>query len=185
MMPTQIKSKPGLKNFFGERTEEVRNSFEHLPALLDAFPMDVSLAYVFARLELGQNMALYCGAVGIHKANAEVAKNAVGAHHMTRDGFVELYKAVFDCNLPAEAHQDLKSAESVRDKVMHEKAASDDQIRNAIARALEYAEELNQQLHTKHGLRPYGNLKGFAGKSKKFDKRTTRFLLKGLGFGIA
>ena len=104
---------------------------------------------------------------------------------MTRKSFVDLYKTVFDCDLPPNAHKDLKSAEKTRDVVMHGKGASDDQIRNAIARALEYAEEINKQLHRKHGLKPYGNLKGFAGRSKKLDKRTSRFLLKGLGFQIA
>jgi len=185
MMPTDIKSKPGLKKFFAKRSPEIQSYFEHLPALLDEFPMDVCLAYVFARLELGQNMALYCGAVKVHKAQSEVARNAVGTHHMTREEFVELFTTVFDCALPAEAHKDLRRAEEVRDMVMHGKEATDNQVRNAIARAIEYAEALNAQLHAKHRLKPYGNLKGFAGKSRKLDKRTTRFLLKGLGFGIA
>jgi hypothetical protein len=184
-MPTTIKSKKGLKKAYAARSHEVRDYFEHLPKLLDDFPMDVCLAYVFSRLELGQNMALYCGSVRIHKVNAEVAKNAVGTHHMTREGFIELYKTVFDCDLPKDAHTDLKSAENTRDMIMHGKGASDDKIRNAIARALEYAEEINKQLDGKHGLKPYGNLKGFAGKSQKLDKRTSRFLLKGLGFSIA
>lgn len=184
-MPTQIKSKPGLKNAFDACSQEVRDYFEHIPKLLDDFPMDVCLSYVFARLELGQNMALYCGAVRIHKVNAEIARNAVGTHHMTRESFVSLYKTVFDISLPAAAHSDLTSAETTRDIVMHGKKASDDRIRNAIARVLEYAEAINNQLHQKYGLKPYGSLQGFAGKSKKLDKRTSRFLLKGMGFAIA
>ena len=184
-MPTQIKSKPGLKNAFSNCSQEVRDYFQHIPKLLDDFPMDVCLAYVFARLELGQNMALYCGAVRIHKANAEVAWNAVSTQHMNRESFVLLYKTVFDVDLPAAAHADLKNAETTRDMIMHGKKTSDDKTRNAIARVLEYAEEINKQLHAKHGLKPYGSLKGFAGKSRKLDERTSRFLLKGMGFAIA
>jgi len=184
-MPTKIKSKPGLKKAYNSCSKEVREYFEHISELLDDFPMDVCLAYVFARLELGQNMALYCGAVRIHRVNAEVARNAVGTHHMTRENFVALYKTVFDLDLPSDAHADLKSAEKTRDMIMHGKGANDDTIRNAIARVLEYAEEINKKLHAKYGLKPYGSLQGFAGKSKKLDKRTSRFLLKGMGFAIA
>ena len=184
-MATQIKSKPGLLKAYKACSEEVREYFKHLPKLLDQFPMHVCLAYVFARLELGQNMALYCGAVKVHRANAELAKTAVGTHYMTREGFVGLYKTVFGFDLPKVAHTDLETAESTRDDVMHGKSASSERIRNAIARVLEYAEAVNKQLNGKHHLRPFGNLKGFSGASKKLGKGTTRFLLKGMGFTLA
>ena len=50
-MPTQVKSKPRLRKEYDECSQEVRNYFEHIPMLLDEFPMDVCLAYVFSRLE--------------------------------------------------------------------------------------------------------------------------------------
>lgn len=185
-MAKQIKSKPGLKSAFASCSDDVRGYFEHIPRLLDEFPMDVCLSYVFARLELGQNMALYCGAVRIHRADGEVAKNAISTHHMTRDGFVGLYKTVFDVDLPKAAHTDLKKAEETRDRIMHGKGADDGAIRNAIAQVLEYAEEVNKQLGTKHGFKPFGRLQGFAGgKGARLDKQTSRFVLKGMGFSIA
>lgn len=184
-MPTAIKSKNGLKKAYESSPAEVRDYFQHLPKLLQDYPLDVCLAYAFSRLELGQNMALYCGVVRIHKVNTELARNAVGAHHLTRKSFVTLYKTVFDIDLPKTAHADLKSAEGTRDSIMHGKRASDDNVRNAIARVLEYATEINQQLSKKHGLKPFGNLKGFAGRAKKLDKRTSRFVLKGMGFTIS
>ena len=184
-MAKQINSKPGLINEYNACTQGVREYFEHIPKLLDQFPMDVCLAYVFARLELGQNMALYCGVVKIHKADAELARKAVGTHHMTRASFVALYKTVFGIELPPAAHADLEKAEDTRDTVMHGKTATDDHIRNAVGRVLEYVEAINTQLHTQHGLKPFGNLQGFAGKSKKLDKQTTRFMLKGMGFSIS
>ena len=184
-MATRIKTKKGLKSLYENCSEEVRHHFAHLPKLLEEFPMDVCLAYVFARVEFGQNMALYCGSVRVHRVNAEIARNAVGTHHMTRESFIQLYKTVFDCDLPKSAHADLKTAERIRDLIMHGKGATSDQIRNAIARALEYADEVNSQLNRKHGLRPFGSLKGFAGRAKKLDTRTSRFLLKGLGFTLS
>jgi len=184
-MPTQVKSIPGLKNTYSKCSGEVQKFFEHLPALLDAFPMDVSLAYVFSRLELGQNLALYCGAVRVHKANAEVAGSAISKSHMTRNSFLALYESVFDTPVPSGALSDLKPAEKTRDLVMHGKRPSDDRVRNAIARVLEYAEEINKQLGQKCGVKPFGGkLRGFTGRSKKLDKRTTRFMLKGMGFPI-
>ncbi|MEM6257442.1 MAG: hypothetical protein AAGI37_03925 [Planctomycetota bacterium] len=183
-MATKIKSKAGLNKMFKGCSEEVREYFKHVPKLLDAFPMQVCLAYVFSRMELGQNMALYCGVVKIHKAKATVASNVVSTQHMTRAKFVELYSTVFDVDLPKTAHDDLKSAERIRDQIMHGKKTKDDKVRNAIARVLEYAEEVNKQLHAKYRLKPFGKLQGFSGRAEKLDARTTKFLLKGMGFAI-
>ncbi len=184
-MPTAIRSKAGLKRAYSIAPPEVCDYFKFLPKLLDEFPMDVCLAYAFSRLELGQNMALYCGTVKIHKVNAEIARRVIGTHHLTRKSFIELYKTVFDLELPKTAHDDLKKAEETRDHVMHGKKTSDDMIRNAIARVLEYAEAINKQLSVKYKLKPFGHLRGFSGRAKKLDKRTSRFLLKGMGFTIA
>ena len=79
----------------------------------------------------------------------------------------------------------LREAENTRDAIMHGKTTTDDKIRNAIARVLEYAEEVNKQLEEKHTLKPFGKLQGVTSKTKKLDKRTTRYLLKGMGFTIA
>ena len=184
-MPTQIKSVPGLKNLYDACPKEIQDYFRHIPKLLDLFPMDVCLAYVFSQLELGQNMAIYCGVVKLHKANAELARRAVSVHHMTRDGFLDLYKTVFDFEIPASALKDFNSAAKTRDKIMHGKTANGDEIRNAIARVLEFADEINKQLQSKCGFKPYGPLRGFSGRMKKLDKQTTRFMLKGMGFGIS
>lgn len=54
----KIKSKPGLLNFYNECPEPVRWYFTHLPRLVEEFPLDVALAYVFAQIEAAHNMAL-------------------------------------------------------------------------------------------------------------------------------
>lgn len=184
-MAQQIKTKRGLLKVHQGCSMEVQGYFEHLPKLLDEFPLDVALAYAFARLELAQNMALYCGVVKVHRADGELARKVVSTHHMTREGFVGLYRTVFDFDLPKSAAQALKIAEDTRDAVMHGKPATDDRLRNAIARVLEYAEAINGQLNREHGIRPFGDLRGFSGRAKKLEKKTTRFMLKGMGFTIA
>ena len=183
-MPPQINTKPGLKKAYGKSSQEVHDYFKHVPKLLDEFPMEVCLAYVFSRLELGQNMALYCGVVKIHKVNSELARNVVERQHTTRQKFIELYKTIFNLDLPDSALKDLERMQKTRDRIMHGKTASDDRIRNAIACVLNYAEEVNKQLHEKYQLKPFGELRGFAGRSKKLDKRTSRFLLLGMGFNL-
>ena len=181
-MTPQIKTKAGLKKAYERCPQEVRDYFEHVPKLLDEFPMDVCLAYVFSCLELGQNMTLYCGVVKIYKVNSELARNAVERQHMSRKKFIELYKTIFGLDLPDIARKNSEEMEKTRDKIMHGKTVSDDQIRNAIACVLNYAEEVNNQLHENYQLKPFGELRGFAGRSEKLDKSTSRFVLLGMGF---
>lgn len=109
--------------------------------------MDVCPAYVFARLRFGQDMALYRGAVKIHKVNREVTKNVIESHHMTREAFVILDNTVFDLHLPKAAYTGRKAAEKTRDSVMHGKSSSDNEIRNVIAGVLEYSGKINVQLN--------------------------------------
>ena len=186
-MPTQDKSKrsfvkPRLKQAYNECSQEVQEYFGHIPKLLDEFPIEVCLAYVFSRLELGQNMALYCGAVKIYRVDSELARKAVDKQHMTREKFVEFYEIIFKIPLPNTARKDLEKAEKTRDSIMHGKMAAGDDIRKAIACVLKYAEEVNKELHEKHQLKPFGDLRGFAGRLKKLDRQTSLFVLEGMGF---
>lgn len=181
---SNIRSIPGLKKFYEERSQDVRDYFEHVPGLLGEFPLSVCLAYVFAELERGQNMALYCGLVRIYNIEAKFAKNIVSKQHINRSDFVSFYKTIFSKSIPEEAQQDLEKAEKTRDAVMHAKPASPNSIRNAIACVLEYAEIINGELNI-HKFTPFGDLRGFAGGRKNYlDKKTSRFLLKGIGFSL-
>lgn len=183
-MPNEIKSIPGLVNYFESRSPDVQQYFQHLPDLIEGYPLEVSLAYAFSRLELGQNMALYSGVVKLHKTNSEVSRAAVNTHHMTRDDFKRLYKTVFGFELRKSASDALGEAEDTRDSIMHGKRTTNSEIRNALASVLDYAEAMNNQLDQGHGLRPYGSLQGFSGRSKKLGKKISRYALKGMGFSI-
>lgn len=73
------KSRKGLVNRFQELSEPVAAHFEHLPRLVNDFPLSVSLAYTFLQLELAQNRSLYQGTVKLHKVDALITRFAIGS----------------------------------------------------------------------------------------------------------
>lgn len=169
------KSHAGVKWHFGQ-----------LPKLIHHdFPYDVCLAYLFLRLENAHNKALYCGVVKLHQANGEMASNIINSHHLTREGFLGLYEAVFGAQLPNTTQQLIRKAEEVRDAVIHGKNVSDPKIREALVDVIAYAEKLNEELKSKAGFEPFGDVRGFKGARKPLEKSTSRWLLKGLGFHVS
>lgn len=173
-----------LKQKFDDAPAQVREYFSNLPGILD-FPLDVALAYVFSRVELAHNMALYCGVVKIHKANKEIANPAIDASHMTREGFLEMFKTVFNQDLPTATSNLLENAEKVRDRVMHGKRTSDHEKREAIVKVIQYAAKFNETVYAAARFRPFGNLRGFHGRGESLPKATTRWVLKGMGFPLS
>lgn len=180
----EIASKPGLKKFYKKRPQKVQTHFEHVLRLIEEdFPLEVCLAYVFFRLEYGQNAALYLGTVKVYNIDSTIAKKIVGAQHLTRDGFIEFYRKIFKTRVPEKAVLCLKEAEKTRDVIMHGKKANQKEVRNAIARVLEYAEIINEQLYKNCALEPFGYLTGVLGGRKNYlDKPTSKYVLKGIGF---
>ncbi|MHC4520131.1 MAG: hypothetical protein ACYTAS_16190, partial [Planctomycetota bacterium] len=87
---------------FDSCPEEIRAYLSDLPGLLDGFPLDVSISYLFTQIERAHKTTLYQGAVTVHKANRNVARAAVGTQHMTRDGFQEQFETVFGKAIPDE-----------------------------------------------------------------------------------
>lgn len=104
--------------------------------------------------------------------------------HLTRDGFKDIFKNVFGSPLSKETIEKLEEAEKTRDRVIHGKSVPDNELREAIADVLEYAELLNNEVSGIAGFKPFGNMKGFKGRADSLDNRTTKWLMKGLGFGV-
>ncbi len=175
----------GLKTLYSSAPDEVQWYFEHLPGLLDQYPLDVALAYVFARIEIAHNMAIYCGVVKIHKADAGLARVAVDRHHMNREGFRSLFETIYGKALNSTAQKYIEEAEEVRDKVMHGKKVSEQDKRAALSRVLHYAVKFNEQTNEAAGLKLCGRLQGFKGRSGSLDKSTSRWLLKGVGLALS
>jgi hypothetical protein len=175
----------GLINDFSSRTDEIKWYFTHFPKLLQEFPADVALAYLFSRIELGHNMALYCGLVKIHSANAEMARRAITIHHMTRENFKNLFRNVFGSPIIQGTLILLEQAESVRDKVMHGKDATYQEMRTAIYLTFDYATRLNALVFSIAGFKPFGRLQGFKGRGTSHNTTTTRWILKGIGLPLS
>ena len=175
-------NRAGIVKRLGSLTPEIQKYFEHLPKLLEEFPLEVALAYAFARVELAQNMTLYGGIIKLHRGNAELSKNAVNTHHLTREGFEDLFSHVFGKAIKSTVLSALKEAEKVRDKVMHGKNPSEKNIRMAIVRVLEFAESYNEFVNSVAGFKPFDDLRGIKGRATALDKSTTRWVLKGMGF---
>jgi len=174
-----------LKQHFDDAPEQVREYFSDLPGLLENFPLDVALAYVFFRVELAHNMALYCGVVKIHNASKEIAGAAIEANHMTRESFLEMFKTVFNRDLPTEICNLLENAEGVRDRVIHGKRTLEQKKREAITEVIQYAEKFNEVVYAAARFRPFGNLQGFQGRGQSLSKATSRWVLKGMDFSLS
>jgi len=165
---------PALQAYYG-----------HLPALVENFPWDISLIYQFARVELAYRRTLYCGAVKLHKADPDLAWQAVRSQHITRASFRAIFSTVIGYELDPAVGNMILGAESVRDDIMHGKSGHDRVKRDAIIQVLDYSHALNEFLSARVHFRPFGDLRGFKGRGKSLDKNTSRFLLKGLGLGMS
>jgi len=164
---------------------KVQGYFGKLPRLVQTQDWDVALAYMFIRLERAHNMALYCGAVKLHRANCTLARKIINIHHLTRDGFLDLFGNVFGKNLPDALVTKIREAEKTRDRLVHGKHVTPAEMRNAIVDILEYAAAFNELVAAEAGIRPFSDLRGFKGRATSLDQKTTRWLLKGLGFAVA
>jgi hypothetical protein len=176
------KTWKGVVNEFNKCSDDVKVYFEHFSSLVENYPWDVVIAYLFSRVELAQNMTIYCGCVKCHKVDSELARVAINNQHLTRDGFKELYKSIFGKIMPKEISTKISHAENVRDKIIHGKPVSEEDKRRAALDLVHYAESFNNKLQDIAGFRPFGPLKGFKGRAQSLDKATSRWVLKGIGF---
>ena len=178
------KTKKSVIKVFESASKNVRDYFPHLQSLIENYPLDVALSYVFSQVELAHNMTLYCGAVKLHRCETSLARAAVNTHHMTRKGFKEKFSVVIGKQIPEKISKGLENAEEVRDQVMHGKNPTVARMRDAVADVIKYADSLNEFVFECGGFRPFGALKGFKGRAKPLDKSTTRWVLKGMGFEL-
>lgn len=183
-MPEEVPASwRGVVNRYNVSTLEVQLYYKDLPALIENYDWEVSLGFMFTRVEKALNTMLYCGTRKMHRANSEVARRFVDAHHMTRKEFRRLFANVFGQEIPAATTAILTEAEKVRDKIIHGKSATDADKRKAIVRVLQYSEEMNALVHQVAGFKPFTtDLRGFTGRAEALDASTTQWLMKGLGF---
>jgi hypothetical protein len=158
----------------------IQKYFEPAVQLIEGYNWEVSLAYMFSRIELAQNMTLYCGVVKLHRAHIEVAWSAINSLHLTRQSFRELFKTVFGKPLDSQIINKIIEVEKIRDKTMHGKDVTDAEYRRAVVWIIEYAESFNDFVYNLAGFKPFGDLSGFKGRKVPLDKSTTKWLLMGM-----
>ena len=169
---------------YDELPEEIRVYFDNFPRLAREFPWDVSISYIFSLVETAHNRTVYGGVVKRHKVHSTMAWTALDNHHMTRNGFRELYRKIFGQPLPDEIVESITRAEKIRDKILHGKGASDNDKRQAVMDVLNYAESYNEEIYRIAKFRPFGSMQGFKGRAKSHDRSTSRWILMGMGFSL-
>ncbi len=175
-------NRKGVVKRFNNAPKEVRDYFEYLPKLIDQFPWEISLSYLFARVEYSHNMTLYCGVVKLHQGQKDVVFNIVQKQQLTRANFAQLFETVIGKKIAPKVSAKIRDAEKVRDKVLHGKSVSEADLRKAVTRVIEYAESFNNLVKNTAGFKPFDDLRGFKGAGKSLSKETTRWILKGMGF---
>jgi hypothetical protein len=172
----------GILKKFDELPENLKAYLSHFPDLVaDEYPWDVSISYLFARIELAQNMTIYGGVVKLHRVHSAVAKSAIDRLHMTRPRFRELYKTIMDNPISDDAIIKSRDAEKIRDKILHGKKVSESDKRKAVVSVLEFANLLNEQVFEDAQFRPFGSMQGYKGRATPLDKSTSKWVLKGMG----
>ena len=165
-------------------TEEVKSFFDPISELIENYSWEVSIGYMFTRVEQAHNHLLRGGAVKIHSVNAPTANRFVDGQHITRKEFSRLYKNVVGGAVPVRSAKLLSEAEKIRDRVVHGKRVVEKDQRLAIVYIVEYAESINAELQEKANFSPFKfDQRGYAGRKVTLPEATSAWVMKGLGFG--
>jgi hypothetical protein len=170
---------------FDSCPEEIRTCLSDLPRLLDSFPLDVSISYLFTQIQRAHNATLCSGAVRVHKANRNVARAAVGAQRVTIGAFPEQFEAVFGKPIPDEVTDELEAAEIVHGKILNGQRTLEKEKRETIGHVLDYALALNRFVNGLAKFKPFSDQRGSDGCAESLSKSTTRWMLKGMGFSLS
>ena len=175
----------GLLNDIGELPERIQKYFYPIEDLINNYDLEISLTYAFSILEQGQNRALYCGLVKIHRVHKSIAELAIDNQHIDRRFFRGMYENIFGNKIPENVIGLIKEAEGTRDKVVHGKKATYQDLITATYDVLNYANRLNELSYSIASIRPFGDLRGFKGAKLPLEKSTSRLVVKGLGFELS
>lgn len=175
-----------LRGEFDDSPRAIRSYFWSLPNLMTAELGEVALTYAFFKIEQAQIRTLYGGLLRLHRANSNFVKGVLDREHFTRPKFRELYGNVMGVEFPAPLTEQIQSAETVRDRLMHGRQPTGAEIRNAIANTLRYAVALGATVQQVARFNPCGDMRGVTGtRAQTLDVRTTKWVMKGMGFSVS
>ena len=173
----------GVLAEFKKKPEDIQKNFPDYESLLKEHFWDVSVSYVFSRVESAKHWTIYCGIVKLHRTEATLTKSLVDRDHMSRGRFRMLFRTVFGEVIPEPILKKLSAAEAVRDRFVHGKMLEPSQAltRQAMIDIFEFAEEFSDHVEGLAGFRPFGDLRGFRGRAEPLSKETTKWVLLGMG----
>lgn len=175
----------GVRNRLLDSPLDVQSYFEPVEDLIQYYPWEVSLSYLFSRVEKAHVMALYCGVVKIHRTDKDLAKSAVDRFENRREEFLKLFEKIYGKDIPRALINKLEKAQNIRNRVLHGKNVEEKDFRMAIVAIIEYASGFNQHCRRIQGIPTFiGSLQGFAGATSPLDKSTSRWVLKGIGLPL-
>ena len=175
------KSYKGVIRQYKEAPQQIRDYFPNFVELVEDYNWEISISYVFSRVELAKRNTIYCGIVKLHRCDAVLTRKLVNEDHMSRSRFLDLFGVVFDCRVPKQIVAKLENGEQVRDKVAHGMKWKQIEARQGLVSVIDFAKDFNEFVDDKAGFRPFGDLRGFKGRGQPLTKATTRWVLKGMG----
>ena len=166
---------------FNAKPREVREQFPAFETLVEEYTWDVSVSYVFSRVEAVKHCTIYCGIVKLHWTDSSLTRELVYKDHMSRGRFRQLFEIVFAKKIDPNLLAKLSEAEKIRDKIAHGKQWTQKEARKALKNVFDFAEEFNDFVYGIAGFKPFGDLRGFKGRKEPLPKETSRWVLKGMG----
>ncbi len=151
---------------------------------------DITIAYLFLKIEQAQRMALYAFMIKKHRINKRLASKVAGSMRLGREDFIRLYETLAEESFCKDANKYYDDAVKTRNKIMHGKSlvhgrgmlfadkADDPERRDAVVFVFEYAVLFNKQYKkifankkTNKILKskPFGKMQGFAAGIKFVD----------------
>ena len=79
----------GVRKKLEGAPDNVRRYFQSAEELIERYSLEVSLSYLYAKVEEAHLMSIYCGAVKLLKTDAELAWDAVYRFENTRSVHVD------------------------------------------------------------------------------------------------
>ena len=82
------KSYKGVIRQYNEAPQQVQDYFPDFVELVESYNWEISISYVFSRVELAKRNTIYCGIVKLHWCDAVLTRKLVNEDHMRAVAFL-------------------------------------------------------------------------------------------------
>ena len=175
-----------VKKIYDSLGDDIKSYFNQAEILLthEDIGLDVCLAYLFLRIEAVQNRALFGALSKLHRVDTKFARRLLNMQHITRDGYLSLFKNIFGHELSDETTKLLNTAKKVRDRLIHGKSVSEAELRTAIVDCFKYSIAFKEEIYKISKFSPFSDMRGVKGRGKSLSPTTSKWIMRGLGFGV-